>query len=59
MAAKDFGGVIIALILIIAIYALNRKKKKLTTGDFIFISVAVLIAVELIWLNVSTHIGNA
>jgi hypothetical protein len=56
---KDFGGLIVALVVITLIHLLNRKKKKLTPGDFIFISTVLLITIELIWLNVSTHIGNA
>jgi len=49
--AKDFVGIVIWAILIAVLYFLNRRHKKLSRGDFVFLSMVLLITIELLWLR--------
>jgi hypothetical protein len=49
--AKDFVGVVVWAILIAMLYLLNRRYKKLSGGDFVFLSMVLLITIELLWLR--------
>lgn len=49
--AKDFVGIVIWAILIAALCFLNRRHKKLSRGDFVFLSIVLLITIELLWLG--------
>jgi len=49
----EFGGLIISTLIIIIMVFLNRKFRKLTLGDLIFLSIIIVIAIELIWLSLT------
>lgn len=52
MAPYDFTGLIVWIILTVVLYSLNKKYETLVRGDFIFISIVLLILIELLWLRI-------
>ena len=51
MEAKDFIGLAIWAVITTILGLLNRKYKKMTNGDFVFLSLVILISIELAWLK--------
>ncbi len=49
--ARDFVGVGAWAILVAVLHFLNKRRKKLLMGDFMFISIVLLITIELLWLR--------
>jgi len=49
---KDFVGLVIWTVVTTTLWSVNKRRRKLARGDFIFVSIVLLITCELAWLLV-------
>jgi len=49
---KDFVGLAIWALVTMTLWSVNKRTRKLARGDFIFVSIVLLITCELAWLLV-------